>query len=623
MSAGPYRGAAVIAGPAPADDAGGPGPAPAPVHPPHALARQFDRLLGDPADPAAVFSYERCAALDEREEFPADICRLLDSLDLPSYYVPVEHGGRLRSYEDVLQLIRVVARRDLTVAIGHGKTFLGAVCVWVAGSAEQARALGREISGGAIVSWGLTEREHGSDLLAGELTATPTENGFTVHGEKWLINNATRGRLISLLARTDADGGARGLSLLLVDKEAIGPDAYRCLPAARTHGIRGADISGIALTGAHLPRTALIGEEGTGLETVLGSLQLTRTLCAALSLGAADHALRLGLEFALEHRLYGSLLIDLPQTRRVLGESYADLLVAEATALVASRSIHAVTGEMSVISAAAKFAVPTGMEQLIGRLGQLLGARAFLTDGYRQGQFQKLERDHRIVSIFDGNTLVNLNMLVNQFTLLARGYRDGRVDEAGLAAAVTLSDPLPAFDRDGLALLSRHGCSVVQSIPAATDELLLLAADGVLPVSLGVLAGRLRAAADEIHEQMADHRPTARTVPAEAFAVAKRYTLLFEAACCIQLWLRNRPQERGVPGTVWEHPDWLEACLVRLTEQLGPTGEEDFTAYDRLIARLTEQHRDGLAPSLLHGGDGDGDGDNGSSSGSGDGEEGR
>ncbi|MEU1779367.1 acyl-CoA dehydrogenase family protein [Streptomyces abikoensis] len=564
------------------------------TYPPYALAAGFDRRLGDPDDPGVTFSYARCARLDEHEEFPAEICRELDALGLPGYYVPEEHGGSLRSYEDVLQLMRAVARRDLTVAIGHGKTYLGAVCVWVAGTEEQAARLGRDIVSGAVVSWGLTEREHGSDLLASEVTATREADGYRVDGEKWLINNATRGRIISLLANTDPDGGPRALSVLLVDKEEIGEGGYRCLPAARTHGIRGADISGIAFTGAKVPAGALVGAEGTGLETVLKSLQITRTLCSALSLGAADHALRLGVDFALEHRLYGRTLAELPQARRTLGESCADLFVAEAVALVASRSLHHLTGELSVVSAAAKYLVPSGVEVMIGRLGQLLGARAFLTGTFRDGRFQKLERDHRIVGIFDGNSLVNLNMLINQFGTLARAYRAGRTDRDGLSAALRLTEDTPALDRDRLALLSRNGCSVVQSLPAAVEELRELAAAGEVPAALAERATLLREVADELHERMAAHRPSSRDVPAHAFELAQRYTLVFAAACCLQLWLRNRAD-----GTVRKDTDWLDACLSRLLHQLRPGDREDHEVYDHLVPGLLERHRDGALHSLL------------------------
>ncbi|GAA3233873.1 hypothetical protein GCM10020256_50320 [Streptomyces thermocoprophilus] len=145
-------------------------------HPPYRLAGELDAFLGDPADPSETFSYARCVELDEKEEFPAAICHRLEEWGLADHYVPVRAGGRLRDYEQLLQLIRTVARRDLTVAIGHGKTYLGGVCVWIAGSDEQAARLGADIRAGVPVSLGLTERAHGSDLLAGEVQGAGTDD---------------------------------------------------------------------------------------------------------------------------------------------------------------------------------------------------------------------------------------------------------------------------------------------------------------------------------------------------------------------------------------------------------------------------------------------------------------
>jgi alkylation response protein AidB-like acyl-CoA dehydrogenase len=117
----------------------------------YAEALDFDRRMGDAADAGRLFSYARCAELDDREEFPLDICRELDILGLPRHYVPRAYGGSLDRYDDALQLMRVIARRDLTVAIAHGKTFLGAVSVWVGGSDQQARELGELIAGGTVL----------------------------------------------------------------------------------------------------------------------------------------------------------------------------------------------------------------------------------------------------------------------------------------------------------------------------------------------------------------------------------------------------------------------------------------------------------------------------------------
>ena len=218
-------------------------------------AQALQRAMGDPADDDEVLSYARSAELDASEVFPTAACARLDALGLPRHYVPARHGGALTSYEEVLHLMRVLARRDLTLAIAHGKTFLGAVGVWVAGRPDQQADLAADILAGARVCWGLTERAHGSDLLAGEVSAQRTPTGYRVDGEKWLINNATRGDLVCLLARTEPTGGPRGFSLLLVDKRQLAPDRYRCLPKVRTHGIRAADISGISFHDAEVPAT--------------------------------------------------------------------------------------------------------------------------------------------------------------------------------------------------------------------------------------------------------------------------------------------------------------------------------------------------------------------------------
>jgi alkylation response protein AidB-like acyl-CoA dehydrogenase len=561
-----------------------------PVGPTEAL----ERLLGDPNDPCQAFSYARCGEFDEAAEFPGPICRDLDAIGLPGWFVPAEHGGELRHAEQLWQIIRVLARRDFTVALGHVKTYLGAVSVWVAGDRDQAYALGERIRAGAVVSLALTEREHGSDLLSGELVAVRTPGGYRLDGEKWLINNATRAGLVCVLARTGEAGGARGFSLLLVDKARLEPGEFRCLPKVATHGVRGADISGIAFSGAQVPADALVGAEGTGLETILKGFQITRTLCSAMSVGMAEHGLRLAVDFARSHRLYGRALVELPHTARALAEAYTDLLAAEAVSLLATRSIPVLGGEQSVTSAIVKYLVPTAVDELIAGLGKVLGARAMLVDDHADGAFQKLERDHRIVGIFDGSTAVNLTAVINQFPSLVRGYRAAVADDEGLAAASRLTEPPPALDPAKLTLYSRTGCSVVQALPALVAGL-----GNDVPRAIVAKAVRLRELGDSLHEELAAYRPVGRAVPEHAFGAARRYALVYAASACLFLWWHNRSAtELGQLSGV----DWLDAALARLLGRLRPRpdyDDEDGAAYDRLLPKLLAQADSGGALSLL------------------------
>ena len=428
--------------------------------------------------------------------------------------MPSGLGGTLTSFESFLWLVRCLARRDLTVAVAHAKTFLGAASVWVAGDHTQASRLGRQVMAGARVCWALSEPGHGADLLASEVTARRGGTGYLVTGRKWPVNNATLGSHACVLARTSEVGGPRGFSLFLADKSELDPGSYLYLPKSRTHGIRGADISGIEFIRARLAEDALVGEAGAGLETVLRALQVTRTMCAALSLGAGEHALRLATEFAATRIIQGRPLIDRPWVRAILARSAALLLTAEAVTTVASRAVHELTGEMSVISAVAKALVPSLIDGMIDELAELLGARSFLDCVYADGAFQKIQRDHRIVAIFDGSTAVNRFALIGQFPRLAAGYRAGRYDRAGLAASARLLSQPRALDLQGaLRLSSPAGCSVVQGLPDVADRVSSISA------ALGPAARAVRDHVDRVHARLSALRPAPHP-SAAAFGLA-------------------------------------------------------------------------------------------------------
>ncbi|MET9861300.1 acyl-CoA dehydrogenase family protein [Streptomyces smyrnaeus] len=574
------------------------------------LAERLDAWLGDPDDDAGPLGYATAAREDAAERFPSAACAALDELGVQHYYVPAQYGGTLTGLPQLLELVRTLARRDLTTAVGHGKTFLGAVCIWVAEQGAGAARLADLVRAGEPVSLGLTERAHGSDLMAGEVVAERVPDGYRITGEKWLINNATRGRLVCLLARTAPEGGPRGFSLLLVDKAELPPGTYRTLPKVPTLGIRGADISGIAFQGAPVGRDRLVGREGEGPETVLKALQITRSLCTALSLGAADHGLRLAHGFAAERELYGRRMLELPQVRRTLSECYADLLAAEALSTVAARSIHTLPGELSVTSAVAKYLVPTMVDRTLLRLRGVLGARAFLSDHHAHGRFQKLERDHRIVGIFDGNTMVNLYALTAQFRTLARRFAEPDGAAGWEADTFSLTRPLPDLRPDRLSLLARHGSALMASLPANAAALERAAAEDVRLLPAARAAGTLTVACRELHARMGAARLLPGGAPVESFDLARGYSACFAAACALGLWRYNAAGAVG--GAV--SPLWLHAVLDRLLSGLeeavpGSTGplprpwgvEEEAREplYERLLERMAAQYAAGELFSLL------------------------
>jgi alkylation response protein AidB-like acyl-CoA dehydrogenase len=541
-----------------------------------------------------AFHRATLAQLDRDESFPECACRALDEMGLARHYVPADLGGALDDFNQLGALWRTVARRDLTVAIAHGKTFLGCICCWIAGTFDQRGGLAELVAHGAVVAWGLTEKEHGSDLLAGEVRIEAGSAGFLLNGVKWPINNARRARLMVVLGRTKERGGGRGMSLLLVDKTALAAGTFECLEKELTHGIRGADISGICFRNAVLPATALLGPTGAGIETVLRALQLTRTASVGLSLGALDQALELALAFTSERTLYGRRLIELPHVRRVLGEAAAARLVAEVVSTVASRSVHTLPEELALTAAITKGLVPTLADQAIANLGELLGARAFLCDVFAHGRFQKLQRDHRIVPIFDGSSVVNRHATVNHFPMLSRRPHERAPRSEGLAAAITLAAPLPPLAFERLRLVSRS-CSVLDDLDSAAARLDDAAGRGDCFVEIAALARDLAAELGETRRAISTAGVPARQPDTVQFALAERVELCWAGAACLAIYGRNEAPERRCAPRLWDRGLWLRGALNWIVARLQPFRAPELYVFEEIGALLGEQGREAVA----------------------------
>lgn len=564
----------------------------------YGTAEALERYLGDPGNPENVFSFKHSIELDERDEYPEEICQLLNQWGVYEYYIPVGYGGKLTSFEEMLSIARTIARRDLTVAIAHGCTYLGSVPIWIAGTDQQKKRLAQRIKNREQISFGLTEKAHGSDILGNETKAEPVEGGYLLSGEKWLIGNASRSRALAVFAKTNPKGGPRGFSLFMVEKDALAPSSYLHLPKIKTHGLRGANISGVGFTESFLPPEAPIGSMGYGLELILKAFQVTRTLHAgaAPSLGQADTALRVTLNFVVNRKLYGGTVWDIPHARTALVDAFVDILICDCLSIGAARAIHAATEQMSLFSAIVKYFVPTTVDDLVRRLSAILGARYYLREEHCWGIFQKILRDHAIVSVFDGSTAVNLHGIALQLIQLA-SYRaqidanEYRKIQERLEVIFSLEKPLPDFEPEKLDLYNRGRDDIVQGIEIALSRLYeLKESPEVQPEVLQqliALTHQIIKAIDtqeRIISELGSTEASKLSKSPELFEMAKKYCALHAASACLHIWLYNR---KGL-GEFFAKGEWLVLCLQRLMKGLAPS-----------LDSLPQAHTENVAEEIM------------------------
>lgn len=554
------------------------------------VAESLERDLGSPFEASHPLSFEQTAALDEQEIFPEDEVKWLYDWGLQHYYVPTENGGEFTSFEEFVAFVRVLARRDLNIAIAF-TTMFWSFLTWMAGTEQQKQKLAQFMQNEyGTMCLAYSEREHGSDLVGGSVVAQKVPGGYRLTGEKWPINRATRSGVTFVLARTDEAGGNRGLSLFMVDKRELDPASFGNNPKIKTHGIRGADMSGIYFETCFVPDEMLLGNEGQGLELALKGFQITRALCAAFSQGSADTCLRTTLNFALSRQVYGKTVWDMPHPRRVLVNGFLDILTCDCANIAAARGFHVAPRQFSVWSAVDKYFVPVTLEKMQQDISVVLGARFYMRDEHDAGVFQKMLRDSSIISVFDGSSVVNLHSLILQRRQLAKAR--GRRKPKDLAAlqerlrnSFDLATDLPAFNPSRLELISRGADDVIQGLESALAT--LEAMGRPLDVDAAVLDclkqqyQRFLHVLDEQDEAIASSSfEHGHDQSFESFEAAKHYCYIHAATACLHMWLYNRHQL----GEFFAQGKWLVLCAERLLAQLTPERPAVPLAYYETVA---------------------------------------
>ncbi|GGP85907.1 acyl-CoA dehydrogenase family protein [Streptomyces griseomycini] len=565
-----------------------------------ALAEALEEWLGDPRAESNSTSFVRALELDEREELPADGIRQVRAFGFNRYFVPEWLGGDLRSTEELLMLTRVIARRDMNVAVSES-TQVWMMLAWIGGDAEQREKWAATVlRGGVIPCLAYSEPGHGADLAANDLAAVPDGGQYVLTGEKWPINRGRTSTHVVLLGTTGDDDvpAKRRQSMFLVDRSQVVSGEVTGVPRVPTYGLRGCDISGVAFQDARVDAGARLGAEGEGLELSLRGLLITRTLCTGLSLGTGDTMLRTVSGFLSGRTLYDGPASEIPYVSESLANAYLSLLVAECESLVAMRGLHLYTEEFSVWGNAAKVQVARLVDFGGKALARTLGARYYMRAPEHAGIFQKMLRDGAVVSVFDGSEPVCLDSISLQLAALAKSHERPRDED--WSTLYDLRAPLPPFRPARVSVFGRGRDAVLASLPALLDRL------ARLTPSAGCDEERLtalRAGAEEVRQRLdalyrrfhetrrspaqRTDRPTtsAKTTSPQLLRLAEELCDLHARVAALGVWLHNRDHL----DAFFADGAWLQAALVREQVHEYRTGDLDPATARALFDRMNSQ----------------------------------
>ena len=181
------------------------------------------------------------AERDKEHRFPEEVLREMGELGLLGMLVPEAYGGP--GFDVLTYALAVEEIAAVCPATAVTMSVTNSVCCWPIaryGSEElKARVLPDLAGGEAIGGFGLTEPGAGSDAGSMRTSAVRDGDAWVLNGEKAWITNAGYGKLFVVLARTDPEAGAKGISAFVVPAETPGfavgtPEEKLGLKASRT-----------------------------------------------------------------------------------------------------------------------------------------------------------------------------------------------------------------------------------------------------------------------------------------------------------------------------------------------------------------------------------------------------
>ena len=194
------------------------------------------------------------------------------------------------------------------------------------GSEEQKRKfLPKMAKGEMIGAIAMTEPGTGSDLQGVRTTALKDGNELVIDGSKTFITNGEMSDVVIVVAKTDPEAGAKGISLVLVEAEREGFRKGRNLEKI---GLKAQDTSELFFDDVRVPMTNLLGEEGKGFVYLMQELAWERLQLSISAVANTEAAVEWTIDYTKQREAFGQPIHDFQNTRFKLAEAKTQATVA-------------------------------------------------------------------------------------------------------------------------------------------------------------------------------------------------------------------------------------------------------------------------------------------------------
>ncbi|MEK6648883.1 MAG: acyl-CoA dehydrogenase family protein, partial [Actinomycetota bacterium] len=315
--------------------------------------------------------------VDEEARFPTEAFTALQRAGLAAAHVPIEFGGEGADSLGIVLIIEEVARVCGSSSLIPAVNKLGSLPLMFSGSAQQKERWLRPLAQGKGFSYCLSESEAGSDAAALRTKATRSGSNWILNGSKKWISNAGFSDFYTVMASTDPEKGAKGITAFIVEKSDTGLSfgAHE-----KKMGFRGSPTREVYFDNIELSDDRRISEVGEGFTLAMKTLDHTRITIAAQALGLAQGALDVASKYTHERKQFGKPIFDFQGVQFMLADMAMDIAAARQLTYAAAAKSDRGDADLKFFSAASKCLASDTAMKVTSDAIQVLGGYGYVSD---------------------------------------------------------------------------------------------------------------------------------------------------------------------------------------------------------------------------------------------------
>jgi len=368
--------------------------------------RSLEHDLGETADALREtvrgFTEDKIAPIaeeiDRTNVFPRQLWPEMGALGLHGITVEEEWGGSGLGYLDHVVAMEEISRGSASVGLSYGAH--SNLCVNQIrrnGQPDQKRRyLPKLISGEHVGALAMSESGSGSDVVSMKLRADKKGDRFVLNGTKMWITNGPIADTLIIYARSNPEGGPRGITAFIVEK---GFRGFKTAQKLDKLGMRGSDTGELVFEDCEVPEENVLGGEGRGVNVLMSGLDYERVVLSAGSIGIMQACLDVVVPYVHERRQFGEAIGSFQLMQGKLADMYVALSATRSYVYAVARACDRGQTTRKDAAGAILYAAEKGTWMALQAI-QCLGGNGYIND-YPTG---RLLRDAKLYEIGAGTS---------------------------------------------------------------------------------------------------------------------------------------------------------------------------------------------------------------------------